>query len=296
MVSGAKQLMGGLVAAALVTLMALPSTAGAASLRAHGSVQQVYVIGARAGERLTLFDGHGRAVAAQRAGPLGGVVFRRVAPGRGYRVGSRCDRATDTHVDRSTGPIGAAVHAHLRAAHPGLGLRLPDHARRDQARDRRPPARRPRPVPDAGRVRGLRLRRPGGGGERHQPDRQPARVRGGRREHARDGLLRGRVRLLRDAAEPRRLRRDRDRGPPALGPESQGRDAGNLLRRDQPAVRRGHRSPQPGRDRAALGDRQHRDDAVPGWDPQHGLRADVRARPATTTPRRPRRGAARRGR
>ena len=59
MVSGAKQLMGGLVAAALVTLMALASTAGAASLRAHGSVQQVYVIGAHADERLTLFDGHG---------------------------------------------------------------------------------------------------------------------------------------------------------------------------------------------------------------------------------------------
>jgi uncharacterized protein len=86
MVSGAKQLMGGLIAAALVTLMALPSTAGAASLSAHGSVQQVYVVGARAGERLTLFNGRGRAVAAQPAGALGGVVFRRVPPGSGYRV------------------------------------------------------------------------------------------------------------------------------------------------------------------------------------------------------------------
>ncbi len=108
MVSGAKQLMGGLVAAALVTLMALPSTAGAASLRAHGSVQQVYVIGARADEPLTLFDGHGRAVAAQRAGPLGGVVFRRVAPGRGYRVaaGATAPRTPTLAVlpDRSAPP------------------------------------------------------------------------------------------------------------------------------------------------------------------------------------------------
>ena len=86
MVSGAKQLLGGLFAAALVALLAVPAAAGAATLSAHGSVQQVYVLGARSGERLTLIDGRGRAVSAQRAGALGGVVFRGVAPGAGYRV------------------------------------------------------------------------------------------------------------------------------------------------------------------------------------------------------------------
>jgi predicted acyl esterase len=87
MVTGAKQLMGGLFAAATVAaFMAVPARAGAAALSAHGSVQQVYVTGARAGERLTLLDRHGHGVAAQRAGPLGGAVFRGVAPGPGYRV------------------------------------------------------------------------------------------------------------------------------------------------------------------------------------------------------------------
>ena len=52
----------------------------------HGSVEQVYAVGARAGERLTLLDRRGRAVLVQAAGPLGGVVFRGVAPGGGYRV------------------------------------------------------------------------------------------------------------------------------------------------------------------------------------------------------------------
>ena len=108
MVSGAKQLMGGLVAAALVTLMAVPGTAGAASLTAHGSVQQVDVVGARAGDRLTLLSAHGRAVARQRAGPLGGAVFRGVAPGRGYRVvaGTNAPRTPTLTVlpDRSAPP------------------------------------------------------------------------------------------------------------------------------------------------------------------------------------------------
>ena len=45
------------------------------------------------------------------------------------------------------------------------------------------------------------------------------------------GLLGRRLRLLRDAPEPRRLRRDRDDRAPAVGAEPQGRDDGHLLRR-----------------------------------------------------------------
>ena len=55
---------------------------------------------------------------------------------------------------------------------------------------------------------------------------QPARLRGRRRQHARHGLLGRRVRLLRAAAGPRRLRRDRDRRAPAVGAARQGRDDG----------------------------------------------------------------------
>ena len=45
------------------------------------------------------------------------------------------------------------------------------------------------------------------------------------------GCSGGAYRLLRAAAEPRRLRRDRDDRPPAVGARPQGRDDGHLLRR-----------------------------------------------------------------
>jgi uncharacterized protein len=87
MVSRAKQLLGGLVAVALLAVLAPPGAAAAGvGLSAHGSVAQVYVLGARAGERLTLLDARGRTVSSTVAGPLGAAIFRGVAPGPGYRV------------------------------------------------------------------------------------------------------------------------------------------------------------------------------------------------------------------
>ena len=83
MLGGAKRLLGGLLA---VVVLALPAPAFAATLSAHASVQQVWVVGASPGERLALSNARGRTVAVQAAGPLGGVIFRGVAPGRGYRV------------------------------------------------------------------------------------------------------------------------------------------------------------------------------------------------------------------
>ena len=77
--------MGGLVAAVALALFVAPSAWG---LTAHGSVRQVYVVGARPGERLTLLGARGRAVSRRVAGSLGGAVFRGVAPGSGYRVGN----------------------------------------------------------------------------------------------------------------------------------------------------------------------------------------------------------------
>lgn len=89
-VSGVKQLLGGLATAVLLAVVA-PSPAAAAgtarvAFSAHGSVQQVYVLGAQAGERLTLLDRRGRTVKTAVAGPLGGAIFRGVAPGPGYSV------------------------------------------------------------------------------------------------------------------------------------------------------------------------------------------------------------------
>ena len=83
MTTRAKQLLRGLLVAALLGV-AFPGVASA--FAAHGSVQQVYVLGARPGERLTLLNRRGRTVSVQAAGPLGGGLFHGVAPGGGYRV------------------------------------------------------------------------------------------------------------------------------------------------------------------------------------------------------------------
>ena len=73
----------------LLSALLLPAgAAGATTLDAHGSVEQVYATGLSAGAPVALFDGEGREVAAKDADALGGVLFRNVAPGGGYRVRS----------------------------------------------------------------------------------------------------------------------------------------------------------------------------------------------------------------
>jgi hypothetical protein len=72
-----------IVAAATV----LPAAAPAANnLAVHGSVNQVYVTGAQPGTSLRLVDRKKKKVATKPVGSLGGVVFRRVPAGKGYRV------------------------------------------------------------------------------------------------------------------------------------------------------------------------------------------------------------------
>ncbi len=130
-------------------------------------------------------------------------------------------------------------------------------------------------VPDADRVLGLRVREPGRPRKRHRRARQPDGLRRRRREHARDGLLRRRLRLLRTAAEPRRLRRDRNDRAPAVGARQQGRHARHLLRRDQPAVHGADPARGPRGDRAAVDDRRDGFDALSRRHPQHRLRGGV---------------------
>ena len=101
------------------------------------------------------------------------------------------------------------------------------------------------PVPDRRRVQRLSAERP-----RQRPT-CPAlhghglRLR--RREHARHRLQRRVVSLLRDRAEPRRLRRDRDRRRPAVGARQQGRHGRHLVSRDHPTVRRRDPTAEPRR-------------------------------------------------
>jgi hypothetical protein len=73
-------------AVATLALASAQSAAAAVSFSAHGSARQVYVTGLGAGQRMTLVNGSGRKVATQAADSLGGLLFRNVAPGSGYRV------------------------------------------------------------------------------------------------------------------------------------------------------------------------------------------------------------------
>jgi predicted acyl esterase len=74
-----------------VAALAFGSVAGAgaaqaAAIDAHGSAEQVYVTGLSPGARMSLVDRSGRTVATKRANAQGGLLFRTVRPGTGYRV------------------------------------------------------------------------------------------------------------------------------------------------------------------------------------------------------------------
>src|SRR5947207_13542749 len=77
-----------LVCAAVLALFCMTASAIAAepSFSAHGSVEQVYVTGLAPNEQMSLVDGSGTTVATQPADAQGGLLFRNVAPGSGYRV------------------------------------------------------------------------------------------------------------------------------------------------------------------------------------------------------------------
>src|SRR3954469_3513441 len=73
---------------AAVFALVFTTGAGAAepALSAHGSVEQVYATGLSAGAKATLLNAAGHKVATKKADALGGLLFRNVRPGAGYRV------------------------------------------------------------------------------------------------------------------------------------------------------------------------------------------------------------------
>ena len=76
---------------ALASGLLLPAGAAAASTKkptwsAHGSAEQVYVIGLKPHARMSLISPRGKTLATKNADSLGGLLFRNVKPGRGYRV------------------------------------------------------------------------------------------------------------------------------------------------------------------------------------------------------------------
>ena len=85
----------GLICAALLALASLAGAArAAAALVAHGSADQVYATGLRVRAQARLLDRHGRTVAIKAGDAQGGVLFRQVAPGRGYHVRAGALRST----------------------------------------------------------------------------------------------------------------------------------------------------------------------------------------------------------
>jgi uncharacterized protein len=62
------------------------AAASASAFSAHGSVEQVYATGLLPGAQMSLLNSRGATVYTQSADSLGGLLFRDVTPGTGYRV------------------------------------------------------------------------------------------------------------------------------------------------------------------------------------------------------------------
>ena len=228
-----------LACAAALTATALAPAAAPAAVTANGSVEQVYVTDAKPGAKLTLFDRKGDAVNKQKATAEGGLLYRRVKPGGGYRVGkpngknlskpvtvlpNRSEPPSESIYDQEIEPSG---YQYLKTRD-GTELAITVHPATDVSQAFGadvPPRGGERAAPDADRVLRLRDRRPRRARERDLGAREHHGLHGRRREHARYRLLRRRLRLLRAPAEPRRIRRDRDDRAPAVGRAREGRDA-----------------------------------------------------------------------
>ncbi|MHB8241086.1 MAG: CocE/NonD family hydrolase [Solirubrobacteraceae bacterium] len=94
------------VISTLVAIACLVTAAGATAFSAQGSAEQVYVTGVASGAQVSLLSSKGATVSTQRADALGGLLFREVKPGKGYRV-------SVTSTGETSGPI--IVHSDAAA-------------------------------------------------------------------------------------------------------------------------------------------------------------------------------------
>src|SRR5256885_3403825 len=76
------------VGAVALVLAFAGATSGAQAFDAHGSAEQVYATGLDPAAPVTLLDPRGRRVVTQKPDSLGGILFRDVKPGAGYRLRS----------------------------------------------------------------------------------------------------------------------------------------------------------------------------------------------------------------
>src|ERR1700678_1279353 len=98
-------LSGMLIMAGLVPATVARAAAAAPAFRAYGSAEQVYVLGLRPGARMSLLTASGHVLYTGGADSQGGLLFRKVPPGRGYRVRLQSDGAESgrvtVHSDRA---------------------------------------------------------------------------------------------------------------------------------------------------------------------------------------------------
>ena len=278
----------------------LVTAASASAFTAQGSVEQVDVTGLAPNAQVSLLK-KSATVDTQNADSLGGLLFRNVKPGAGYRV-------SVTSTGETSGPI--TVHSDAAAPwDPSIyNQSIPDNGytyltTRDGTQlsiDVHPPT---SPAGEPGvpsRFHFPTFPQPGVPTPSYTPPyptlieysgygyANPAGPENGIAVLANlmgfavvdvnmrgTGCSGGAFDFFEKDAESRRLRRDRDDRPPAVGARQQGRHARHLLRRDQPAVHGAAAAARPRGDRAAVGDRRDGDDALPRWHPQRRLRGGL---------------------
>jgi predicted acyl esterase/uncharacterized membrane protein len=76
----------GAIALALALLTTATSSAAATTFKAVGSAEQVYAVGLAPAAQASLLSPNGNVLYTADADPLGGLLFRNVPPGTGYRV------------------------------------------------------------------------------------------------------------------------------------------------------------------------------------------------------------------
>jgi uncharacterized protein len=97
-----------LVLVALISaVLASTASAAAPTFTAQGSAEQVYVTGAAPNAQMSLLTSSGTTLYTQNVNSLGGVLFRNVPPGKGYRVQLA-----------SGGPTSPPITVHSNAAAP----------------------------------------------------------------------------------------------------------------------------------------------------------------------------------
>jgi len=84
------------IAVAAATLLGAAPAAHAAGMTARGSIGEIYVLGAKAKQKVTLLDRSGRTAGTGRADRFGSFIFRDLRQGATYtvRAGSQKKRAT----------------------------------------------------------------------------------------------------------------------------------------------------------------------------------------------------------